>query len=50
MADTKSGVNTPVDPPNKPLTAPVKVYADSSKIGKGNSGGSDIISGPASKK
>jgi len=46
MALTKSGIETPSEPPKKPLEAPVKVYPGSSKIGKGGSSGT--VEGPAS--
>jgi hypothetical protein len=48
MATTKSGIETPLTPPNKSLGAPTKVYEGSKNIGQGAKG-SNIIVGPGQK-
>jgi hypothetical protein len=44
MHETKSGIETPTDPPKEKLEAPVKIYPGSSKLGKREP---QILSGPA---
>ena len=44
MPTTKSGIQTPADPPNKPLSAPTKIYPGSKSIGQG--GGHPSVASP----
>lgn len=48
MPITKSGTETPVDPPKEKLEAPVKHYPASGPLGKGGPHGT--VEGPAKKK